>query len=112
VLEAAALFPGRHDFASLASTGSDVRTTVRTVIRSEARFAGGTLVYEVEADGFLRKMVRSMMGGLLAAGTGQRTVPSLHEALLARDRSLWPAPAPGCGLYLVSVRYAEGDATR
>ena len=58
-----------------------MKTTVRTVTRSEARFEGTTLVYEVEADGFLRKMVRSMVGGLIAAGRGAATVDELARAL-------------------------------
>jgi tRNA pseudouridine38-40 synthase len=110
VAAAAALYLGRHDFASLASTGGGVRTTVRTVSRSEARFAGETLVYEVEADGFLRKMVRSLVGGLLAVGRGSMSVPDLAEALRARDRRAWPAPAEARGLALVSIAY-EGPAT-
>ena len=105
------LLMGRHDFASLASAGSDVKTTERTVTRSQATCSGETLVYEVEADGFLRTMVRSMVGGLLAAGRGTVGVEALREALLARDRRAWPAPAPACGLCLVSVRY-PGDDTR
>jgi tRNA pseudouridine38-40 synthase len=115
VVEAAGLFLGRHDFASLASTGSSVKTTVRTVTRSEARFedppegaTGPVMVYETEADGFLRKMVRSMVGGLLVAGRGARTVGDLRRALLARDRRAWPPPAEARGLTLVRVLYAPG----
>jgi tRNA pseudouridine38-40 synthase len=101
----AALYVGRRDFASLASAGGSAKTTVRTVARSEARFAGGTLVYEVEADGFLRKMVRSMVGGLIAAGRGAASAAELARALDARDRRAWPPPAPACGLTLVRVDY-------
>jgi tRNA pseudouridine38-40 synthase len=115
VAEAAALFPGRRDFASLASSGSSVRTTVRTVTRSEVWFeeppdggGGPVLVYEVEADGFLRKMVRSMVGGLLAAGRGARVVEDLRAALSARDRRAWPPPAEARGLTLVRVLYGPG----
>jgi tRNA pseudouridine38-40 synthase len=107
---AAALVVGRRDFASLANSGGSVKTTVRTVLRSEltressdAPFA--TFVYEVEADGFLRKMVRSMVGGLIAAGRGACSLAQLQAALEARDRRAWPAPAPACGLTLVRVRY-------
>jgi len=103
--ETAALYLGRRDFATLASSGSGVKTTIREVRRSEVRLEGETLVYEVEADGFLRKMVRSMVGGLVAAGRGERTPPSLAEALEARDRRRWPAPAAACGLMLVRVWY-------
>ena len=105
---AAALFVGRHDFASLASSGGSVKTTVRTVTRSEVRRedgGAGTWVYEVEADGFLRKMVRSMVGAIVEAGRGAWTVGRLAEALQARDRRAWPAPAEARGLTLVRVRY-------
>jgi tRNA pseudouridine38-40 synthase len=102
---AAALYLGRHDFASLASAGSSAKTTVRTVLLSEATFSGTTLAYEAEADGFLRKMVRSMVGGLVAAGRGAVPVEALARALEARDRRAWPAPAPSCGLTLVRVLY-------
>jgi tRNA pseudouridine38-40 synthase len=101
----ARLYLGRHDFASLASAGSSATTTVRTVTRSDARFDGATLVYEVEADGFLRKMVRSMVGGLIAAGCGRSTPAELARALAARDRSGWPKPAEARGLTLVRVDY-------
>jgi tRNA pseudouridine38-40 synthase len=95
--------PGR--FASLASAGGSAKTTVRTVLRSEARFAGETLVYDVEADGFLRRMVRSLVGGLIAAGRGALGIEDLRCALAARDRRAWPPPAAACGLTLVRVAY-------
>lgn len=104
------LYLGRHDFASLASAGGSVKTTVRTVRRSEPWFEGATLVYEVEADGFLRKMVRSMVGGLVAAGRGALGSRDLARALEARDRRAWPAPAPACGLTLVRVDYPPETA--
>jgi tRNA pseudouridine38-40 synthase len=105
VRAAAALFPGRHDFASLASSGGSARTTVRTVTRSEVVFDERGLIYEVEADGFLRKMVRSMVGGLIAVGRGALAPGELAAALEARDRRAWPAPAPPSGLTLVRVDY-------
>lgn len=105
VRDAAALYLGRRDFASLASAGGSTKTTVRTVTRSSAAFEGTTLVYEAEADGFLRRMVRSMVGGLIAAGRGVVRPEVLERALEACDRRVWPAPAPACGLTLVRVLY-------
>jgi tRNA pseudouridine38-40 synthase len=105
--EVAALYRGRHDFASLASAGGSVKTTERTVFTSEVRFEGGAVIYDVEADGFLRKMVRSMVGGLVAAGRGTHDVAALKGALEARDRRAWPAPAEARGLVLVGVRYPD-----
>jgi tRNA pseudouridine38-40 synthase len=114
---AAALFLGSHDFASLASAGVSVKTTVRTVTRSEiwrdaSAAVGETWVYEVEATGFLRRMVRSMVGALVEAGRGTWTVERLRLALEARDRREWPAPAVARGLTLVSVSYGRGPEGR
>lgn len=108
--ELAARYVGRHDFAAVASTGSDVTTTVRNVLRSEVRFAAETLVYEVEADGFLRKMVRSLVGGLIEAGRDRRSAHELMALLNGRDRRAWPAPAAPHGLTLVLVRYGPEGA--
>jgi tRNA pseudouridine38-40 synthase len=105
VSEVAALYLGRHDFTSLASAGGGVKTTVRTVLKSEVQFEGDVLVYEVEADGFLRKMVRSMVGGLVAAGRGTHDPSYLEAALVALDRGAWPPPAEARGLVLVGVHY-------
>jgi tRNA pseudouridine38-40 synthase len=104
----AAVYMGRHDFASLASGGGSVVTTERNVTRSEVSFGGGTLVYEVEANGFLRRMVRSMVGGLIAVGRRAASLDDLRGALAARDRSAWPAPAEARGLTLVRVDYPCG----
>jgi tRNA pseudouridine38-40 synthase len=105
VLDAAALYLGRRDFAALAAAGGSVKTTVRSVTRSEVRFVETGLEYEVEAEGFLRRMVRNMVGGLIAVGRGALTRDELAAVLAARERRRWPAPAPACGLTLVRVDY-------
>ena len=105
--EAAALYVGERDFASVASVGGTVKTTVREILRSELTAETDLLRYEVEATGFLRKMVRSLVGGLIAVGQGKTTVADLSRALEARDRQAWPAPAAARGLTLVSVRYPD-----
>ena len=107
--EAAALYVGERDFASVASAGGSVKTTVRNVFRSELMTEAELLRYEVEATGFLRKMVRSLVGGLIAVGNGKTTVADLSRALEARDRKGWPAPAAARGLSLVCVRYPNGE---
>lgn len=118
---AAEVVLGTHDFRALAAAGSTVRTTVRTVTASRASFEadllgtpGATLVYEVEADGFLRKMVRNIVGGLVAAGRGRTSPSALARALAAGDRTAWPPPAEAGGLTLVRVVYgaAPGSPAR
>jgi tRNA pseudouridine38-40 synthase len=124
---AAARLVGEHDFAAFQSTGGDVRTTVRRILRSELRACAvpgehpaapgplpaadadtRLLVYEVEGSGFLRHMVRAIVGTLVEVGSG-RAAPDLVSALLARpDRALAGPTAPSAGLCLAGVRY--GDA--
>ena len=116
--EAAAVLRGTHDFAAFRSAGSDVTTTVRTIYRSEMRDAseeqhlpdtgnaGGLLAYEVEGDGFLRHMVRAIIGTLVDVGRGARTVSSVAALLEGgTGREQAGATAPAHGLYLVGVDY-------
>ena len=117
--EAAAALRGTHDFAAFRSAGSDVTTTVRTIYRSamSGRYpkdricpipasAGGLLVYEVEGDGFLRHMVRAIIGTLVDVGRGARTVSSVAALLEGgTGRGQAGATAPAHGLYLVGVDY-------
>jgi tRNA pseudouridine38-40 synthase len=103
--EAARCFIGEHDFASFRSLGSDETTTIRRVHVSEWRRDGNRFVFRVEASSFMRHMVRTMVATMIEAGRG-KIAPALVTALIeARDRSLAPASAPPCGLYLVEVRY-------
>ena len=108
ILGVAALFLGTKDFGALQNTGTPVTATTRTVTRSEVTWEGSTLIFDVEADGFLRRMVRAMVGGLIAAGRGAATVGQLLAALESHDRGQWPAPAGPQGLYLVEVTYEGG----
>ena len=63
---------GRHDFSAFMSSGSDVLDTFRTVDRADLTVSGDELVFEVHGDGFLRHMVRAIVGTLVDIGTGRR----------------------------------------
>jgi len=107
---AAAEFVGEHDFAAFRSLGSAEKTTVRRVTLSRWRYENERhLVYRVEANAFLRHMVRTMVAAMVEVGRGKsagKTPADTIAALLAsRDRALAPAPAPAAGLCLVEVRY-------
>lgn len=102
---AAAFVTGRHDFASFQARGASVRHTVRTLHRVAIRDAAGELVVEIEGDGFLRHMVRVMVGTLDEVGQGGRTVESVREVVGAQDRAAAGPTAPACGLTLVAVHY-------
>jgi tRNA pseudouridine38-40 synthase len=102
--EAAALLVGTHDFASFQAAGGSVRTTERTVRRAEWIGAvGGDLRFEVEGPGFLRHMVRNLVGSLLEVGRGRRSPAWIGELLAVRDRTRAGPTAPARGLTLVSV---------
>jgi len=96
---------GRHDFASFQARGASVRATVRTLQRIAIRDAGGEIVIEVDGDGFLRHMVRAIVGTLADVGAGTRTPDSIDAMLHARDRQAGGPTAPAQGLTLVSVKY-------
>lgn len=102
---AAQIFVGDHDFAAFRSLGTEVRTTIRRVISSEWTRAGDVLVYRVEANSFLRHMVRAMVAAMIDVGRGKLTRDQIATILAGCDRGAAPANAPPGGLYLVEVRY-------
>jgi tRNA pseudouridine38-40 synthase len=117
--EAARRLEGRHDFAAFQGAGSEVATTERTILKSrivaettedaegaEEKCGGALMTYDVVADGFLRHMVRTIVGTLVDVGRGRRTPESIDAVLAARDRSAAGPTAPARGLFLVAVKYA------
>lgn len=102
---AAAAIVGTHDFAAFQSAGSDVATTDRMVTRSELVDRSGLLAYEVSGSGFLRHMVRAIVGTLVEIGRGWRPSSDVQALLAGRPRSHAGATAPAHGLTLVKVEY-------
>jgi tRNA pseudouridine38-40 synthase len=97
---------GRRDFASFQATGSSARNTERTVL-STAVVASPAAIWSIQiaADGFLRHMVRTIVGTLVEVGRGKRGDEELLALLAARDRKRAGMTAPARGLCLVEVRY-------
>jgi tRNA pseudouridine38-40 synthase len=96
---------GKHDFASFQAAGCDAPHSVREVYRNSLTQQGDFLVYTVEANSFLRHMVRNIVGTLVEVGRGRRRSASFAELLKARDRTQAGPTAPPNGLFLVEVRY-------
>jgi tRNA pseudouridine38-40 synthase len=128
---AAAMLVGTHDFMGFQATGSDVKSTVREVITSRLiRSKGSTadddawwpfepsgvgdrasaadspyVTYQITGTGFLRHMVRNIVGTLVDIGRGRRTPEDVAAILASRDRAQASATAPPQGLWLWHVDY-------
>ncbi|MFH1090799.1 MAG: tRNA pseudouridine(38-40) synthase TruA [Pseudomonadota bacterium] len=97
---------GEHDFAGFQSVGTKVSSTVRRMIRAEVIVLPGGLVrITMEADGFLRHMVRAIVGTLVLVGQGRMSQLEFEGILQAKNRSLAGATAPASGLCLREVLY-------
>jgi len=105
--EACRRLPGRHDFSAFALAGGSHRDPHRRVLSADLREEGPRLVFEIEGDGFLRGMVRSIVGTLIEVGLGRRSEESFAELLSGRPRAAAGPTAPPQGLVLERVVYSE-----
>lgn len=105
------LFLGEHDWSAFSSAQSDSETKRRTITqvavseRTDERARARIIEIRVSAAGFLRYMVRSIAGTILAVGRGELDDELVTKAIDGGDRSIVGATAPACGLTLLSVRY-------
>ena len=102
--EAAASLIGSHDFATFGQPPQG-NNSVRHVFRAEWQQAGAFLTFHIEANAFLYRMVRSLVGSLKLVGDGSWQVADFVAALNAADRRRSGTVAPAVGLFLVSVWY-------
>lgn len=126
MVEATKALIGEHDFAAFQGRGSDVLTTVRTVLSAElvemnihtdqpialsplepaAPYADGRLLrFEITGTGFLRHMVRIIVGTLVDIGRGQMEVDEMAAIIASRDRRRAGHTAPARGLMLWKITY-------
>jgi tRNA pseudouridine38-40 synthase len=127
---AARLLEGEHDFAAFQGTKSEVATTTRRIFISRIadcglRIDGGLaslrprsaihnpqsalIEYEITGSGFLRHMVRSIVGSLVEVGRARQPVDWIARVIASRDRCAAGQTAPACGLFLVGVDYGACD---
>ncbi|HVS12502.1 MAG TPA: tRNA pseudouridine(38-40) synthase TruA [Thermoanaerobaculia bacterium] len=109
---AAALLPGRHDFSAFAKTGGAHRQPVRTLHRVDVLEGGSRVALRFVGDGFLRGMVRSLVGTLLEVARGRLEEARLRELLAGGARCEVGPNAPAHGLELEEVVYPERWAAR
>ena len=105
--QAAAHLVGENDFASFCPESTVVSSTIRKLERFDVIEAGDEVHVEVTAEGFLRFMVRNIVGTLAEVGRGERHPDDIPGILEARHRSRAGLKAPAHGLCLVSVDYGD-----
>ena len=106
----APLFEGEHDFSAFAASDeSDTpgKSKVRRIFSSTLVRTGELLVYRVRGSGFLKHMVRNVVGFLIETGKGNGGPDRLCELLDTGDRAKVGATVPAKGLFLVSVEYSD-----
>jgi tRNA pseudouridine38-40 synthase len=110
--EAAQYFIGSHDFSSFANEahlGAAAKDPVRTLKRLDIVEEKGGVRLEFEADGFLYRMVRNIVGTLLDVCGGRFKAQEIPKILQAKDRRMAGKSAPAHGLFLMHVRYASEE---
>jgi tRNA pseudouridine38-40 synthase len=109
--EAAAQFLGEHDFRSFSAVGQDKPHYRCHLTRAEwhAREGGQGFIFHVEADRFLHRMVRFLVGTMVDVARGRRPVGDVGQLLATTDNAGASPPAPPEGLYLTQVRYPTLD---
>lgn len=109
--ESARSFIGEHDWTGFSAAQSDAESRVRTITHLDinegwdGRGLSHLIEFGVTANGFLRYMVRSIVGTLLAVGRGEIAGATVERAIREGDRNLVGPTAPACGLTLQRVQY-------
>ena len=97
---------GTQDFKSFQSAGSSVKTTVRSIYQSQwIRVSPSLYCYKITGSGFLKQMVRNLVGTCIELLKDKNPEKKLKNILACRDRKAALGTAPGQGLYLKKIFY-------
>ncbi|MFC1594698.1 tRNA pseudouridine(38-40) synthase TruA [Candidatus Omnitrophota bacterium] len=96
---------GKHDFKSFQAAGKVEKNSVRTIHSIKITKKGSFLYFDLAADGFLHKMVRSIVGTLIDIGRGRFSKGSMNRIIRAKNRKNAGETLPSKGLCLVEVKY-------
>lgn len=111
MISASRLFLGEHDWTAFSAAQADVDDRRRTITRLEVidreddREHGQMIEIRASANGFLRYMVRTIAGTLMAVGRSELSVEEVREAIETGNRPNEAVTAPACGLTLMNVSY-------
>ena len=96
---------GTHDFKVFAHSGVSVKTTIRTIFNTKLIKRGSLIEFEIEGNGFLKRMVRLIMGTLINVGKGNITPSEFKQILNNGEKTKYVISAPAKGLTLKKVKY-------
>lgn len=105
--EAAKILFGFEDFTSFSRVHTDVKTKVCQIMDAGWEEEQDQLVFTIQADRFLRNMVRAVVGTLLEVGRGKETVSGFREIIMQKNRQAAGPSAPAKGLFLTHISYPE-----
>ena len=105
MLAASKYLLGEHDFASFVKKDSVKEDSVRTIYNIDIKVLDNKIYIEITGSGFMRYMVRNIVGLLVACGSGKKLVSDVPTILAKKDRVFAAKTAPACGLYLKDVKY-------
>lgn len=105
--EAAGRFVGNHDFAAFRASNCVARTTVRRIDSVQIIREGARITIDVTGGGFLKNMVRVMVGTLVDIGKGRFAPSDIDRLLQGGNRKEAGSTAPACGLCLMEVMYPD-----
>ncbi len=104
--KAARYLIGTNDFSCFCATGTDVKDRVRTIVNVEIKTCDdGLIEIKVESHGFLKYMVRNIIGTLVEVGRDKREPEEMKTIIESRNRNIAGATAPAYGLFLTEVKY-------
>ncbi len=103
--ESICVLEGEHDFSSFQASGCDAAHPIRRIYRNSIEVRDNLLVFRIEANAYLRHMVRNIVGTLIEVGREERSPANMAKLLMAKDRTQAGPTAPPQGLFLVEVEY-------
>jgi len=103
--QAAEYLKGEHNFMSFCAAGHETKTYIRQIIAAEFSQKRHLIIFRIEASGFLKYMVRNLVGTLVYVGKGKITPECFLDIIEANDRTVAGPTAPPRGLFLESVKY-------
>ncbi len=109
IKKAAKLFIGTHEYKNFTTKETDKNNFVRTIFEFNVDLVESTIVFRITGSGFMRYMVRMIVGTLVEVGLHKITKEDIESLLESKIRSITPYKAPPEGLFLMNVTYERGE---